>query len=78
MPEKTKYNLVDDTLEPRTPVDNDDFQYGITFEVKVSGSDACMPIYGEDSTGPPQDHHRAGSMWVVDHSQYCSDADVLV
>ncbi|XP_022533587.1 carboxyl-terminal PDZ ligand of neuronal nitric oxide synthase protein [Astyanax mexicanus] len=39
MPEKTKYNLVDDTLEPRTPADNDDiFQYGVTFEVKFVGS----------------------------------------
>ncbi|XP_066536931.1 carboxyl-terminal PDZ ligand of neuronal nitric oxide synthase protein [Hoplias malabaricus] len=39
MPEKTKYNLVDDTLDPRMPVDNDDiFQYGITFEVKFVGS----------------------------------------
>ncbi|KAI4893393.1 hypothetical protein NFI96_007225 [Prochilodus magdalenae] len=28
--------------------------------------------------GPPQDHHRAGSMWVVDHSQHCSDTDVVV
>ncbi|KAI4885785.1 hypothetical protein NFI96_030633, partial [Prochilodus magdalenae] len=26
-------------------------------------------------TGPPQDHHRAGMMWVVDHSQHCSDTD---
>ncbi|KAI4898875.1 hypothetical protein NFI96_012682 [Prochilodus magdalenae] len=29
-------------------------------------------------TGPPQDHHRAGSMWVVDHSQHCRDTDVVV
>lgn len=43
MPEKTKYNLVDDTLDPRVPVDNDDiFQYGITFEVKVSGKSVFM------------------------------------
>ncbi|KAI4871868.1 hypothetical protein NFI96_003790 [Prochilodus magdalenae] len=28
--------------------------------------------------GPPQDHHRAGIMWVVDHSQHYSDTDVLV
>ncbi|KAI4893207.1 hypothetical protein NFI96_008249, partial [Prochilodus magdalenae] len=28
--------------------------------------------------GPPQDHHRAGMMWVVDHSQHCSDTDVVV
>ncbi|KAI4901394.1 hypothetical protein NFI96_018611 [Prochilodus magdalenae] len=28
--------------------------------------------------GPPQDHHRAGMMWVVDHSQRCSDTDVVV
>ncbi|KAI4894520.1 hypothetical protein NFI96_016922, partial [Prochilodus magdalenae] len=27
---------------------------------------------------PPQDHHRAGMMWVVDHSQHCSDTDVVV
>ncbi|XP_072544416.1 carboxyl-terminal PDZ ligand of neuronal nitric oxide synthase protein isoform X2 [Salminus brasiliensis] len=39
MPEKSKYNLVDDALDPRTPVDNDDiFQYGVTFEVKFVGS----------------------------------------
>ncbi|KAI4903498.1 hypothetical protein NFI96_003153 [Prochilodus magdalenae] len=31
-----------------------------------------------DCEGPPQDHHRAGSMWVVDHSQHCSDTDVVV
>ncbi|KAI4898865.1 hypothetical protein NFI96_024168 [Prochilodus magdalenae] len=28
--------------------------------------------------GPPQDHHRAGMMWEVDHSQHCSDTDVVV
>ncbi|KAI4873740.1 hypothetical protein NFI96_029335 [Prochilodus magdalenae] len=28
--------------------------------------------------GPPQDPHRAGMMWVVNHSQHCSDADVVV
>ncbi|KAI4877354.1 hypothetical protein NFI96_005470 [Prochilodus magdalenae] len=28
--------------------------------------------------GPPQDHRRAGMMWVVDHSQHCSDTDVVV
>ncbi|KAI4901863.1 hypothetical protein NFI96_001751 [Prochilodus magdalenae] len=28
--------------------------------------------------GPPQDHHRAGMMWVVEHSQHCSDTDVVV
>ncbi|KAI4874174.1 hypothetical protein NFI96_008500 [Prochilodus magdalenae] len=28
--------------------------------------------------GPPQDHHRAGMMWVVDHSQHCSDTDVVL
>ncbi|KAK1786539.1 hypothetical protein P4O66_002989 [Electrophorus voltai] len=38
MPEKTKYNLVDDALEPRILPDNDIFQYGITFEVKFIGS----------------------------------------
>ncbi|KAI4898476.1 hypothetical protein NFI96_008607 [Prochilodus magdalenae] len=27
----------------------------------------------KSSTGPPQDPHRAGMMWVVDHSQHCSD-----
>ncbi|KAI4893150.1 hypothetical protein NFI96_010880 [Prochilodus magdalenae] len=26
--------------------------------------------------GPPQDPHRAGMMWVVDHSQHCSDTQV--
>ncbi|KAI4886339.1 hypothetical protein NFI96_010913 [Prochilodus magdalenae] len=30
------------------------------------------------STRPPQDHHRAGMIWVVDHSQHCSDPDVVV
>ncbi|KAI4895525.1 hypothetical protein NFI96_007212 [Prochilodus magdalenae] len=29
-------------------------------------------------SGPPQDHHRAGTTWVVDHSQHCSDTDVVV
>ncbi|KAI4874440.1 hypothetical protein NFI96_028243, partial [Prochilodus magdalenae] len=28
--------------------------------------------------GPPQDHHRAGMMWVVDHSQHCSDTEMVV
>ncbi|KAI4876095.1 hypothetical protein NFI96_024678, partial [Prochilodus magdalenae] len=28
--------------------------------------------------GPPQDPHRAGMMWVVDHSQHCRDTDVVV
>ncbi|KAI4893209.1 hypothetical protein NFI96_008965, partial [Prochilodus magdalenae] len=27
---------------------------------------------------PPQDPHRAGTMWVVDHSQHCRDTDVVV
>ncbi|KAI4888210.1 hypothetical protein NFI96_002799 [Prochilodus magdalenae] len=30
------------------------------------------------SGGPPQDPHRAGMMWVVDHSQHRSDTDVVV
>ncbi|KAI4898550.1 hypothetical protein NFI96_023345, partial [Prochilodus magdalenae] len=30
------------------------------------------------TAGPPHDHHRAGIMWVVDHSQHCSDTDVVV
>ncbi|KAI4896381.1 hypothetical protein NFI96_003561 [Prochilodus magdalenae] len=41
----------------------------------------CKPGYVGNGTicrGPPQDHHRAGMMWVVDHSQHCSDTDVVV
>ncbi|XP_076829812.1 carboxyl-terminal PDZ ligand of neuronal nitric oxide synthase protein isoform X2 [Brachyhypopomus gauderio] len=39
MPEKSKYNLVDDALDPRILPDHDDiFQFGITFEVKFIGS----------------------------------------
>ncbi|KAI4895855.1 hypothetical protein NFI96_021423, partial [Prochilodus magdalenae] len=33
---------------------------------------------GQSRQGPPQDHHRAGIMRVVDHSQHCSDTDVVV
>ncbi|KAI4881930.1 hypothetical protein NFI96_010303 [Prochilodus magdalenae] len=29
-------------------------------------------------SGPPKDHHRADMMWVVDHSQHCSDTDVVL
>ncbi|KAI4876531.1 hypothetical protein NFI96_000478, partial [Prochilodus magdalenae] len=29
-------------------------------------------------SGPPQDHHRAGIMWVVEPSQHCSNTDVVV
>ncbi|KAI4905524.1 hypothetical protein NFI96_000701 [Prochilodus magdalenae] len=36
------------------------------------------PRLEECDSGPPQDHHRAGSMWVVDHSQHCSDTDLVV
>ncbi|KAI4894480.1 hypothetical protein NFI96_026241 [Prochilodus magdalenae] len=32
----------------------------------------------ELAEGPPQDPHRAGRMWVMDHSQHCSDTDVVV
>ncbi|KAI4890068.1 hypothetical protein NFI96_001295 [Prochilodus magdalenae] len=37
-----------------------------------------LPIEMDPLIGPPQDHHRAGMMWVVDHSQHCSDTDVVV
>ncbi|KAI4873139.1 hypothetical protein NFI96_025286, partial [Prochilodus magdalenae] len=43
---------------------------------RVELSDIC--IYSEVKHGPPQDHHRAGTIWVVDHSQHCSDTDVVV
>ena len=33
-------------------------------------------IYVPQWSGPPQDHHRAGTMCVVGHSQPCSDTDV--
>ncbi|KAI4877446.1 hypothetical protein NFI96_034581, partial [Prochilodus magdalenae] len=29
-------------------------------------------------TGPSQDHHRPGVVWVMDRSQHCSDTDVVV
>ncbi|KAI4888639.1 hypothetical protein NFI96_027067 [Prochilodus magdalenae] len=29
-------------------------------------------------SGLPQDHHREGVMWMVDHAQHCSDIDVVV
>lgn len=36
MLEKSKYNLVDDSIEPRIPADNEgQFHYGLSFEVKV-------------------------------------------
>ncbi|KAI4902149.1 hypothetical protein NFI96_003421 [Prochilodus magdalenae] len=38
----------------------------------------CADASDEKNCGPPQDHHRAGLMWVVDHSQHCSDTDVVV
>ncbi|KAI4891045.1 hypothetical protein NFI96_008640 [Prochilodus magdalenae] len=40
------------------------------------GSD--IKDYEDLQTGPPQDHHRAGMMWVVDHSQHRSDTGVVV
>ncbi|KAI4899625.1 hypothetical protein NFI96_001496 [Prochilodus magdalenae] len=30
-----------------------------------------------NGTRPPQDHHRAGIMWVLAYSQHCSDTDLL-
>ncbi|KAI4889750.1 hypothetical protein NFI96_004075 [Prochilodus magdalenae] len=38
---------------------------------------ANRPDSNTPMEGPPQDHHRAGIMWVVDHSQHCSDTDVI-
>ncbi|XP_056599680.1 carboxyl-terminal PDZ ligand of neuronal nitric oxide synthase protein [Triplophysa dalaica] len=39
MLEKSKYNLVDDSIEPRIPADNEgQFHYGLSFEVKFIGS----------------------------------------
>ncbi|XP_016358814.1 carboxyl-terminal PDZ ligand of neuronal nitric oxide synthase protein-like isoform X2 [Sinocyclocheilus anshuiensis] len=39
MLEKSKYNLVDDSVDQRIPADNDgQFQHGLTFEVKFIGS----------------------------------------
>lgn len=36
MLEKSKYNLVDDSVDARIPADNEgQFQHGLTFEVKV-------------------------------------------
>ncbi|KAI4883920.1 hypothetical protein NFI96_008395 [Prochilodus magdalenae] len=48
------------------------------------GDSRLSPVRGsyfqrfQPPQGPPQDHHRAGMMWVVDHSQHCSDTDVVV
>ncbi|KAI4894292.1 hypothetical protein NFI96_002033 [Prochilodus magdalenae] len=39
---------------------------------------AVPSLTQQESTGPPQDHHRAGMMWVVAHSQHCSDTDVVL
>jgi len=37
MLEKSKYNLVDDSMDQRIPADNEGhFQHGLTFEVKVN------------------------------------------
>lgn len=37
MLEKTKYNLVDDSMDQRITADNEGhFQHGLTFEVKVN------------------------------------------
>ncbi|XP_055058854.2 carboxyl-terminal PDZ ligand of neuronal nitric oxide synthase protein isoform X1 [Misgurnus anguillicaudatus] len=39
MLEKSKYNLVDDSIDPRIPTDNEgQFQHGLSFEVKFIGS----------------------------------------
>lgn len=35
MLEKSKYNLVDDSMDPRIPAEGH-FQHGLTFEVKVN------------------------------------------
>uniref|UniRef100_A0A672M3X0 Nitric oxide synthase 1 (neuronal) adaptor protein b n=1 Tax=Sinocyclocheilus grahami TaxID=75366 RepID=A0A672M3X0_SINGR len=42
MLEKSKYNLVDDSVDQRIPADNDgQFQHGLTFEVKVNIRKKC-------------------------------------
>lgn len=36
MLEKSKYNLVDDSIDPKIPAENEgQFQHGLSFEVKV-------------------------------------------
>ncbi|KAI4899935.1 hypothetical protein NFI96_014533 [Prochilodus magdalenae] len=43
------------------------------------GEEGCVWYgFANSLLGPPQDHHRAGTMWVVDNSQHRSDTDVVV
>ncbi|KAI4894451.1 hypothetical protein NFI96_023813 [Prochilodus magdalenae] len=55
-----------------------DYLHMLDLQIKRS-KQAARKLKEEDSrSGPPQDHHRAGMMWVVDHSQHCSDTNVVV
>lgn len=46
MLEKSKYNLVDDSVDQRIPADNDgQFQHGLTFEVKVNIIEKKMQLF---------------------------------
>ncbi|KAI4887660.1 hypothetical protein NFI96_028655, partial [Prochilodus magdalenae] len=46
--------------------------------IKMEDLEAKLCPELKSSGRPSQDHHRAGMMWVVDHSQQCSDPDVVV
>ncbi|KAI4886432.1 hypothetical protein NFI96_000487 [Prochilodus magdalenae] len=62
------------------PITQGEVDQELTRDVAPSGHTDPDPITN-GSVEPPQgqqDHHRAGSMWVVDHSQHCSDTDVVV
>ncbi|KAI4889326.1 hypothetical protein NFI96_034160 [Prochilodus magdalenae] len=56
--------------------DTDHFNLSVYFEECSDFIEEALAYKG--GKGPPQDHHRVGMMWVVDHSRHCSDTDVLV
>ncbi|KAI4879117.1 hypothetical protein NFI96_007767 [Prochilodus magdalenae] len=41
-------------------------------------SEESRPVRVKAAKGPPQDHHRAGVMQEVAHSQHCSESDVVL
>lgn len=54
MLDKSKYNLVDDSVDQRIPADNDgQFQQGLTFEVKVNIRKHALFYYGSHFISVP-------------------------
>ncbi|KAI4877972.1 hypothetical protein NFI96_020741 [Prochilodus magdalenae] len=63
------------TAVPRTWVSTDHLSIVWCKELVLATVRAFFDLIEPETQ---QDHHRAGSMWVEDHSQHCSDPDVVV